>query len=201
MLSLNNIECERGERIIFSGLSLTITAGSLLHIAGKNGTGKTTLLKIIAGSSNLFTGKLTFHDNVRPSSVFIGHQPGIKMALSPMNNLKWWQTLYGRYYKKQCEATLCELDLKDQLEVLCSHLSAGQRQRVALAKLWLTNAQLWLLDEPFSALDVYITDLLVDKILSHLQQEGGTVIMTTHHVPDKLKEVMQEVYLDNNEAV
>ena len=165
MLEARELLCERDERTLFSGLSFTLNAGEWVQITGSNGAGKTTLLRLLTGLSRPDAGDVLWQgqplhqvrDSYHQNLLWIGHQPGIKTRLTALENL--------HFYHRDGDTAQC--------------LEAGQQRRVALARLWLTRATLWILDEPFTAIDVNGVDRLTQRMAQHTEQ-GGIVILTTH---------------------
>jgi heme exporter protein A len=166
------VSCEREGRRLFSNLNLTIEPGCCVELTGPNGSGKSTLLRCIAGLYPDFDGEIHAVD-----LAYLGHRPGVSPALSPLENLRWYQALASR---DADPVTLLErVGLAGYDDVLCQHLSAGQQRRVALARLMLGGGRLWLLDEPFTALDVSGMELVRTVIGEHLA-EGGAALCATH---------------------
>ncbi|SDN66641.1 cytochrome c biogenesis heme-transporting ATPase CcmA [Vreelandella arcis] len=181
--------CERDDRWLFSGLDIEINHGEILRVTGPNGSGKTTLLKILAGQLNDFSGAL--HWNGQPLSqvseqfaanmLYLGHAPGVSAWLTPLENLAWYQALQGeRGSEEQREAALARMGLQGLEDTPIGHLSAGQQRRVALTRLSLTPRALWVLDEPFTAIDQAGVDALEAQLAAHADA-GGAVVVTTHH--------------------
>ncbi|MEJ4045039.1 cytochrome c biogenesis heme-transporting ATPase CcmA [Erwinia sp. SLM-02] len=184
MLSARNLTCIRDNRTLFRGLSFTVAAGELVQIEGANGAGKTSLLRILAGLSRAEEGDVLWQQQsidrqreaYHASLLYLGHQPGVKALLTPLENLS--------FYHSDCpEAMLWQaleqVDLAGDEEVPVAQLSAGQQRRVALARLWLTRARLWILDEPLTAIDRSGTATLMSLFTRHTA-EGGALILTTH---------------------
>jgi heme exporter protein A len=174
---------------LFEKLELSVNAGELLYIKGPNGAGKTSLLRILVGLSEPACGNVLFEDQVlskvrdkfHGQLVYFGHKLGLNQTLSAVENLYYWCMQQGQELSELKSYQLLEsLGLVGLEELPVSNLSAGQQRRVALARLWLKpQARLWVLDEPFTALDVQGIQLLKDRITEHLQAKGS-VIMTSH---------------------
>ena len=186
LLSAENLTCIREERILFDHLNLDVSSGDIVQIEGANGSGKTSLLRILAGLSLPFEGtvffqnkKITqvrelFHQNL----FFLGHLPGVKGEMTAQENLAFNLALHG-LDDNLSEQTLSEVNLLGFEDALASHLSAGQHRRIALAKLWQTRAPIWILDEPFTAIDKLGVQKLEQLFINHANN-GGCVILTTH---------------------
>jgi heme exporter protein A len=172
LLDVRSVSCEREGRQLFSDLDLIVEAGSCVELTGPNGSGKSTLLRCIAGFFPDFDGEIRAAD-----IAYLGHRPGVSPALTPLENLKWYRSLVRA---DADPVTLIErVGLAGYEEVICQHLSAGQQRRVALARLMLGGGPLWLLDEPFTALDASGTELVRTVIGEHLQA-GGAALCATH---------------------
>ena len=195
MLEIKNLFCERDERVLFSGLSFSLAEGEVIQIEGQNGSGKTTLLRILCGLCNAFQGELYWRGRslyeVRQeyyqSLLYVGHHAGVKAALTPEENLTWMSTLHPALDKRSIYDALQKVGLRGYEDVPCYSLSAGQQRRVGLARLYMSTAPLWILDEPFTALDKKGVAEKEALIAGHVQGGGG-VILTTHHdlhVPGK----------------
>jgi heme exporter protein A len=198
-LHANALTCVRGERILFTGLDLDLPAGEWLHIRGENGIGKTSLLRLLAGLAKPAGGEIFWNEQLisaDPSEyhrnlLFLGHRDSLKEDLTALENLSIVTALDGVTVSK--EAILLALDRfglrgREDLPVNC--LSAGQKRRVILARLLLRQAKLWILDEPFNALDVRAVEMLSELILEHIAS-GGMAIMTSH----------QEIPMPNGKVV
>ena len=192
-LSLENIDFERDDVSIFRNLKARWESGDIVQIAGQNGSGKTTLLRIITGLITPQQGRVLWNNysngsfEFRSSLLYLGHQVGVKLTMTPLENLAWYFGLNGRKSAvnqqgidgTQLSEALAMVGLKFHLDVPCYQLSAGQHRRVALARLYLSNAPLWILDEPFTAIDAAGVVALEERIDRHARQ-GGIVLLTTH---------------------
>ncbi len=189
MLEAIDLQCTRGERQLFSGLSFRVHRGACLHVAGANGAGKTSLLRILCGLASPDAGEVRWdgagtrasRDELRAQLVYVGHANGVKDDLSAIENLCFDAAIAGRACDEQmARAALAALDLAGFEEHLARALSQGQRRRIALARLVLAaDSPLWILDEPFTALDARGVDELARLIDAHLRR-NGTVVLTTH---------------------
>ena len=183
-----NISCERDDRILFSGLNFDLAAGEVMRIHGPNGSGKTTLLRVLTTLARDFNGALFWGespmDEVRSQFLaemaFIGHDSGIQGQLTPLENLSWYCHLAGLPSQPaEIEQAIATIGLRGYGDVPCAQLSAGQKRRVALSRLILLKTPLWILDEPFTAIDAKGVLALEQLIQAHVQQ-AGSVILTTH---------------------
>ena len=169
LLSAANIGMMRGERVLFRDVSLTLSPGEAIILRGANGAGKTTLLRILAGLTRAETGELN-----RPAPQhWVAHRDGLKPHETPRDHLRLWAQAWGQ--TADIDTLLAEMGLSRPADVPAKHLSAGQRRRTALARLRLETRPVWLLDEPFTALDADGTALLGDMIAEHRRQGGGLV--------------------------
>lgn len=203
MLTVKNLTCERDDRILFTELDFTLNAGDLLQIEGQNGSGKTTLLRILCGLSSHFTGQLFWHaadiaevfNQYVESLLYVGHHAGVKASLTAEENLRWMQRLHPLLNKCTISEALAQVGLYGYEDVPCYALSAGQQRRVSLARLYLSNHPLWILDEPFTALDKKGVAEKESLIANHVQQ-GGICILTTHHDFDLPEQTIRRINLD-----
>ncbi len=188
-LHADKLECVRGERSLFRDLSLELGAGQCLHVAGDNGAGKTSLLRILAGllaptrGAVHWNGRDIAHAREEYGSelAFVGHLNGIKDELSVLENLRFEAAVRGSDSGVQAGLrALAAMGLEDHADVLVRHLSQGQKRRVALARLCGTApARIWILDEPFNALDARAVVSLRDRLEAQLRA-GGIVVLTAH---------------------
>jgi heme exporter protein A len=182
------LACERDWRMLFENLELRLTAGDMVQISGPNGSGKTSLLRLMSGLMQptaghvLLNGQLLAEQRAElaPDLLWIGHAAGIKDLLTPVENLAWLCALHSAAEADAIWQALDAVGLRGFEDVPCHTLSAGQRRRVALARLYLPGPSLWILDEPFTALDKQGVAQLEAHLANHCQQ-GGTVLLTTHH--------------------
>lgn len=188
LLETRGLGCERDERQLFQGLDLSVNTGSLIQVAGPNGAGKTTLLRILCGLHGFYQGRIYWRGepvaSVRESFLanllYLGHSPGVQAALTATENLVAAMGAHQPVTESECDQALASAGLAGYEDVPCRHLSAGQRRRVALARLYLSAAPLWILDEPFTALDREGVAAL-EALLAARAEAGGAVVLTTHH--------------------
>jgi len=191
MLSAQNLFCERDERVLFSELNFALDKGQVLQVQGSNGSGKTTLMRILCGLNDSYEGSIYWHgekierqtESFFASLLYIGHRAGVSKVLTPIENLRWSCSLKQQIDDEQILSALAEVGLRGFEESPCYTLSAGQQQRVSLARLLASPAQLWVLDEPFTTLDRTGVALL-EKMLQTQAASGGAVLVTTHHKLD-----------------
>ena len=188
VLEGTDLACYRGEIALFEHLNFRLEAGEALRIEGANGSGKTSLLRILAGLSRPDEGRVEWLGtdiHLKPLAFnavlgFLGHLLGLKHDLSIEENLRMMTALRGQALDKDAmTAALGEVGLGDRLDLRVRQLSQGQRQRTALAALMLSGSLLWILDEPFTALDRTGIALVESLLDSHLDQ-GGMAILTSH---------------------
>ncbi|QRM29672.1 heme ABC exporter ATP-binding protein CcmA [Microvirga sp. VF16] len=181
-LSVNNLACERGERRIFKGVSFTLSPGEALVITGRNGAGKSSLLEILAGRLHPAAGVILLEEageRTLPECLhYVGHRDALKAALTAEENLTFARDFLGNPALKPREA-LDAVGLAHAARLPVAYLSAGQRRRVALARLLVAKRPLWLLDEPTSALDTASQETLRLLLESH-RDNGGMIAATTH---------------------
>ncbi|ELR6224750.1 cytochrome c biogenesis heme-transporting ATPase CcmA [Escherichia coli] len=204
MLEARELLCERDERTLFSGLSFTLNAGEWVQITGSNGAGKTTLLRLLTGLSRPDAGEVLWQgqplhqvrDSYHQNLLWIGHQPGIKTRLTALENLHFY---HRDGDTAQCLEALAQAGLAGFEDIPVNQLSAGQQRRVALARLWLTRATLWILDEPFTAIDVNGVDRLTQRMAQHTEK-GGIVILTTHQPLNVAESKIRRISLTQTRA-
>ena len=188
MLETFDLECQRGDRRLFAGLGFRLEAGELLYLRGHNGSGKTSLLRMLCGLLPPAAGEIRWRgqpigklgEDYRRELCFLGHHNAIKEELTPLENLLTAAVLADEPLDEaQALDALETLGLAGREDLACRYLSQGQKRRVALARLVSERRPLWLLDEPFVALDVAAVDLVAGLIGVHLQR-GGLAVLTTH---------------------
>lgn len=203
LLEGKNISVWRGDALVIDELSLCVLEGTALQLRGSNGSGKTTLLRILLGLLPPDEGEVLFRgqplDRVKDAFgeqvLYLGHRAGVSDSLTASENLKLWVSLCGAT-EQNIEAALAELTLSEaQMRLPCRALSAGQKRRVALARLILQPAQLWVLDEPLSALDADGQRWVTQKVSEHLGT-GGSVLLTTHQPLPLPENVSSDLWLD-----
>ncbi|MHB1358628.1 MAG: cytochrome c biogenesis heme-transporting ATPase CcmA [Rhodocyclaceae bacterium] len=188
MLTATSLSCVRGERRLFAGLDLAVGPGEWLHVQGENGAGKTSLLRILATLSPPAEGEVRWQgelvtvlaEDYRRAMLFLGHHGAVKEDLTPLENLRLAAQLDGAALDETTAlAALVRFGLRGREDLAVRFLSAGQKRRVLLARLSVRKTALWILDEPFTALDVKAVDMLSGLIEGHLAN-GGMAILTSH---------------------
>ncbi|MCF4175634.1 MULTISPECIES: cytochrome c biogenesis heme-transporting ATPase CcmA [Vibrio] len=188
MLEVTKLTAIRDDRVLFENLSFSLQLGDLVQIEGRNGTGKTTLMRIVAGLGDKEDGEIKWNgekiessrEDYHQSLLFLGHQTGVKRDLTAFENLKFYQSIHAPDTStEQIFSALTQVGLAGREDVPVAQLSAGQQRRVALARLWLSKQPLWILDEPLTAIDKQGVKVLEDLFLNHAEQ-GGIVLLTTH---------------------
>lgn len=204
MLHANQLTCVYDERVLFQSLSFTVNAGEVVQVTGANGAGKTSLLRLLTGLMQPESGSVCWHgepltavrDAFHQQLLWLGHKPGVKATLSPEENLRFY---YPRSALAAREAALAAIGLAGYDDLPLFQLSAGQQRRSALARLWLTDAAFWILDEPLAALDVGAVETLTRRLEQHVQA-GGSVVLTTHQPLRTLACPLRVVPLHGGEA-
>ena len=193
MLEVDKLACTRGDRPLFRDLSFTLKPGELLHLRGENGSGKTTLLRALCGLSLPAAGEIRWDglsireqpESYREQLCYIGHGNAIHGDLTPAENLQF-EACLGAEDRIETKPALQSLGLGRVVGLPTKLLSQGQKRRVALARLAVLKRALWVLDEPFTALDVRAVERLLSSLVRHLEG-GGLCILTSHQevtVPD-----------------
>lgn len=204
-LSVQQLQCSRGARTLFQGLSFELKSGQLIWLEGRNGSGKTTLLRTLCGLFLQDEGEVRWQDQpIRKTAdvyyqnlFYLGHQNALKSDLNPIENLQVLSRLSGQEVSEEhLEEALAKMGLAGYEDVPVRSMSQGQQRRVALSRLLVNRAPLWILDEPFVALDVAAVALLQSIIVQHVQN-GGMVILTTHQAVPLNEAQMQRLSLDH----
>ena len=188
LLETVGLACSRGDRTLFEDLSLRISAGEVVQVLGANGSGKTTLLRVLCGLQPPVAGNIRWRGRdvlpgapeLRAEVQFIGHAGGVKLDLTPRENLDVAIALGARTTGTTVDTALARLDIGKFGRLPVRTLSAGQCQRVALARLLTCASLLWVLDEPFTALDAGGV-AIVDAMLDEHARAGGAAVITSHH--------------------
>ncbi len=187
MLEAKDLYCERDDRVLFQHLDFNLFAGQAIQLQGSNGSGKTTLLRILCGLNSDYRGEIRWRGQLvekartdfRAQVFYLGHNPAINKRLSAAENLRWFCASRGQRAGNITEA-LAAFSLQGYEDVPCYMMSAGQQRRVSLARMKLVPAALWILDEPFTALDKKGVSEL-EGMLSDFVRVGGSLLLTTHH--------------------
>ena len=187
LLEVRSLSCVRDDRTLFENLDFSLGSGQMLLLEGRNGCGKTSLLRILCGIRLQDDGEIlwggqnseklgpAFHEHI----VYVGHHDGMKRDLTPRENLRFARSL-GRPSSMGIDDALDRMNLYGFEDVITRGLSAGQQRRLALSRLLVTDAELWVLDEPFTSLDVRGIDLFESIMGEHIDN-GGMIVMTSHH--------------------
>ena len=185
-LIIQNLSCIRGERSLFSQLNYELHAGQCLHLTGANGSGKTSLLRILCGLSQSDSGSVLWsgeelHQSQTffSSSAYIGHKDALKNELTAIENLRFHQQLVENINEQQLDDCLAQMQILQCADLSAQNLSFGQRRRLSFAKLLLHDYSLWLLDEPFTGIDISGRALIESLCEGHLSK-GGMIVLTHH---------------------
>jgi len=190
-LSAKDLAAVRGDRVLFSGIDLAVAPGQALQVAGPNGSGKTTLLRVLCGLGRPDAGEVRWRGvpvardrgAFHAALAWVGHADGVKLDLGVRENLRAARGIAGRGSASHEARVLDRLGLAPFAQSAVRALSAGQRRRVALARLLVLDAALWVLDEPFTALDRQ-TVALVETLVREQLAAGGMVVYSSHHTMD-----------------
>lgn len=182
-LSAADLTCRRGGRELFSGLEFSLAAGENLLVSGRNGAGKSSLLRLIAGLLRPDHGRIALEGgdpdlSAAEQAHYVGHQDALKPSLTVAENLRFWSAYLGPA-ENPCERALEQLGLDDVADLPAAFLSAGQKRRLSLARLVTVYRPLWLLDEPTAALDAEGQAQLADVMHAHLSR-GGVIVAAAH---------------------
>lgn len=183
------LACIRGERVLFDDLSFQIDPSECVHIIGANGSGKTSLLRMIAGLNNADSGIIRFFsaskspsEDLRPNLAYLGHSDGLKTELSAYENLSFYANLVSTIQSidaSQIDQLLHRMGLLACADLITAQMSFGQRRRLAFARLLIAPKQLWILDEPFTGIDHDGRALIEALCVQHLSA-GGSIILSNH---------------------
>ncbi|CNE88363.1 cytochrome c biogenesis heme-transporting ATPase CcmA [Yersinia mollaretii] len=206
MLEAKDLTCIRDERRLFQRLSFCISAGEIVQVEGQNGAGKTSLLRILAGLADADEGQVNWQgENIRRDRaryhqdlLYLGHQPGIKSVLTPFENLAFYQSVFQKVDSAAIWQALAQVGLVGYEDLPVSQLSAGQQRRVALARLWLSQSPLWILDEPLTAIDKQGVGTLLALFVEHAAK-GGMVLLTTHQDLDAVGQQVRKIRLTHTQ--
>ncbi len=196
MLEAHDLCCVREERLLFDALNFVIQPGEIVQVEGPNGVGKTSLLRLLVGLSSPYAGKVSWNgddilsgrEEYHNELLYLGHHSGVRAELTAYENLSFYQAIYEPELSVDIWQVLAQVGLAGYEEIPAAQLSAGQQRRVALARLWATSCKLWILDEPFTAIDKLGVRILEELFVKHASQ-GGIVVLTTH----------QDLHLDENQ--
>ena len=203
MLEVINLTCVRGDRRLFKNLSFSIAPGEFLELRGSNGVGKTSLLRILCGLATPTAGEVRWKgtkirslgEKYLGSIAYVAHQNGVKDELTAIENLLVSERIGGNSLSRsEAEATLERVDLAKQQNLLTRLLSAGQRRRLAIARILASRAKLWIMDEILASLDDAGISLTREIIIRHCE-EGGLAILATHQNIDLNARVVRRLDL------
>lgn len=184
-LRADDLACDRGGRSVFRGLNFSLAAGEAMVVTGRNGAGKSSLLRVVAGLVRIAAGHLTLDGGepdapIAEQAHYLGHQDALKPSLTVSENLQFWTEFFG-VGRHAVEAALNTVDLSPLAGLPAAYLSAGQRRRLSIARLVGVPRPIWLLDEPTSALDAPSQKRLAELMRDHLA--GGGMIVAAAHGP------------------
>ena len=185
LLAVDGLAFSRNDTPVFGPLSFAVEANEALLVQGGNGSGKTTLLRVLAGLLRADAGRIQIDGRTAAPALrahaiaYLGHLPGLKADLPALHNLEVLCGLHGRRPRQTAEAAMAIVGLAGYEDAPLRTLSAGQKKRLGLARLWLSPAPLWLLDEPYANLDLEGITLVNRMVQAHLR-EGGAALITTH---------------------
>ncbi|WP_300455084.1 cytochrome c biogenesis heme-transporting ATPase CcmA [Accumulibacter sp.] len=208
MLEVSNLECVRGERRLFAGINFRLDGGEMLYLQGQNGSGKTSLLRMLCGLTPAAGGEIFWRgrpigqlgEEFRAELCYLGHQNAIKEELTPLENIVSAARLAQETLDEDTAVDALErVGLRGREDLACRYLSQGQKRRAALSRLVHERRALWVLDEPYVALDKAAVDLVAGLIGAHLQR-GGLAVLTTHQPVAVPAAALRELWLGNGDA-
>lgn len=187
LLKVENLAFERDDNCLLENVNLSLNSGEIVQIEGANGSGKTTLLRLLTSALEPSAGKILFNGSpiadcryqYLSDMLYIGHQPAVKLTLTAEENLRWMVNSSAKTNQLSIAQALAEVGLGGYSDIPCYTLSAGQHRRVALARLLISEAKLWYLDEPFTAIDKQGVSFLETRLQEHLNR-GGAVVLSSH---------------------
>ena len=205
--SIHNLECIRQNNMLFRGLNFSIKDGDLLQINGANGSGKSSLLQICSGLIEPTAGEILWENKninkyryeFQSNILYLGHSNAIKAALTVEENMRIIHSLTGEKPNIDYSEILNTMGMTGMNEILVSRLSAGQKRRVGLTRLYMTKSKLWFLDEPFNALDKKGKKIIENIVINHCN-DGGIVLFTTHQKMEINNYPLQNIHLGNHDA-
>ncbi len=182
-----SLRCVRGDRVLFENLDVRLDAGEILQIDGANGSGKTSLIRILCSLAQPDEGQVSwkgkdiqvFRSDYLQDLLYVGHANAIKTDLSLLENMFFARALSVQANDRACEDVLHKMGLLEHADLPASKLSSGQKRKLALSRLLLSDATLWILDEPLNSLDESSKALVTDIIRTHIKA-GGSLVLTTH---------------------
>lgn len=180
-----DLACERGGRLVFAGLNFSLSGGEALVVTGRNGAGKSSLLRVLAGLLRIAGGSLTLEGaedaTLGEQAHYLGHLDAVKPSLSVGENLAFWSAYLGGPREAPIDQALAAVDLAALIDLPAAYLSAGQKRRLSIARLVAVPRPVWLLDEPTSTLDAQSQERLAALMRGHLA--GGGLIVAAAHGP------------------
>ena len=184
-LSGSDLACRRGGRDVFAGVNFSVASGEALTITGRNGAGKSSLLRMVIGLVRVAHGRIALDGgdpelNVAEQAHYLGHQDALKPSLSVAENLRFWSRYLGEG-AADIDAPLAAVGLETLADLSAAYLSAGQRRRLSIARVLAVKRPIWLLDEPTSALDAAAQERLSEFMRAHIAG-GGLILAATHSV-------------------
>ena len=203
LLRAHQLTCIREDRVLFDELSFTVNAGDLIQIEGANGAGKTSLLRLLAGLSLPYEGEVRYQEQAITKCredfyqdlTFIGHLAGVKGELTAIENLSFSLSLQ-QDNTDNIDNAIERVSLSGFEDSYASHLSAGQNRRIALARLWQSTSKIWILDEPFTAIDKAGVAQLEQLFLDHIAR-GGAIVFTSHQELQIANQSVQRINLED----